>query len=130
MAQRVETRLIDDLTGGDADETVSFGLDGETYEIELSTRNADGLRAILEPYIQGGRKQRRPLTGSARKTRRTQRQPQTVDFQSAEQLPLTHTQTPPSTATVRAWAASNGYAVNPRGRLPQHVVEAFAAANP
>ena len=38
MAQRVQIILEDDYDGGDADETVSFGLDGVEYEIDLSAR--------------------------------------------------------------------------------------------
>ena len=40
MAQKVQVVLIDDLDGGDATETVTFGLDGATYEIDLSEQNA------------------------------------------------------------------------------------------
>ena len=44
MAQRVEVKLIDDLDGGDAAETVSFSLDGISYEIDLSDKHAKKLR--------------------------------------------------------------------------------------
>ena len=33
MAQKVQIILEDDLDGGEADETVSFALDGTSYEI-------------------------------------------------------------------------------------------------
>ena len=36
MAQKVKIILVDDLDGGSADETVRFGLDGVSYEIDLS----------------------------------------------------------------------------------------------
>ena len=35
MAQKVQTLLIDDLDGGEAETTVRFGLDGTEYEIDL-----------------------------------------------------------------------------------------------
>ncbi len=41
MAQKVQVLLVDDLDGGEADETVTFALDGKTYEIDLTTANAD-----------------------------------------------------------------------------------------
>ncbi len=44
MAQRVQTLLIDDLDGGEAEGTVRFGLDGAEYEIDLSAGHADALR--------------------------------------------------------------------------------------
>ena len=40
MAQRVQIVLEDDLDGGVAAETVTFGLDGVNYEIDLSDKNA------------------------------------------------------------------------------------------
>jgi hypothetical protein len=55
MAQTIVVKLVDDMDGGDADETVAFGLDGKTYEIELSKRNASGLRKILAPYVDKAR---------------------------------------------------------------------------
>ena len=39
-----EVSLVDDLNGSKADGTVSFGLDGKSYEIDLSTKNAEKLR--------------------------------------------------------------------------------------
>ena len=56
MAQRVHIVLTDDLDGSDAAESVAFGLDGNTYEIDLSTDNAAKLREYLQPYVAVGRK--------------------------------------------------------------------------
>jgi hypothetical protein len=55
MAQTIVVQLIDDIDGGEADETVAFGLDGKAYEIELNRSNAASLRSALAPYIQAGR---------------------------------------------------------------------------
>ena len=52
MAQKVQTLLIDDLDGSDAEGTVFFGLDGRQYEIDLSTDHAKDLRAALARYIE------------------------------------------------------------------------------
>jgi hypothetical protein len=35
---------------------VAFTLDGVTYEIDLSTKNANKLRAVFEPWIEAGRR--------------------------------------------------------------------------
>jgi hypothetical protein len=48
--------LVDDTDGRKADETVSFGLDGQNFEIDLSARNAQSLRAALRPYTEAGRR--------------------------------------------------------------------------
>jgi hypothetical protein len=51
MARQIITVLTDDLDGGDADRTVEFGLDGVSYTIDLSEKNAGKLRKSLEPYL-------------------------------------------------------------------------------
>ena len=55
MAKTVIVKLTDDIDGGDADETVHFGLDGKSYEVDLSAANASRLRDALKPYIEKGR---------------------------------------------------------------------------
>ncbi|NEE54003.1 Lsr2 family protein, partial [Streptomyces sp. SID8455] len=57
MAQRVVVTLSDDIDGGTAAETVTFALDGKTYEIDLNPANAKKLRKALAPYMAAGRKQ-------------------------------------------------------------------------
>src|SRR4030095_16290944 len=54
VAKETITKLIDDLDGGEAHETVKFGLDGHSYEIDLSTKNANKLRNALAPYLDNG----------------------------------------------------------------------------
>ena len=56
MAQKVQTLLIDDLDGGEAQTTVRFGLDGTEYEIDLSAKNADALRKALARYVDAARR--------------------------------------------------------------------------
>ena len=51
MVQRTQIVLEDDVDGGPADETVKFGLDGVTYEIDLSKDNAEKLRDVLASWI-------------------------------------------------------------------------------
>ncbi|MGY0485880.1 histone-like nucleoid-structuring protein Lsr2 [Streptomyces sp. WG-D5] len=109
MAQKVQVLLVDDLDGGEADETVTFALDGKSYEIDLTTANADKLRGLLEPYLKGGRRTggRSSGRGKARAT------------SGGNQ----------DTAQIRAWAKDNGYEVNDRGRVPQSIREAYEKAN-
>ena len=56
VAQKTVVTLVDDLDGGEADETVSFGLDGSTYEIDLSSANAGKLRDALATYVGSARR--------------------------------------------------------------------------
>src|SRR5260370_34614915 len=74
MAQKVQVLLVDDLDGGEAVETVSFSLDGTTYEIDLSADNAGKLRKDFAQYVDharkggggGGGRRRRARTGPGR----------------------------------------------------------------
>jgi len=105
MAQKVQVLLLDDLDGGEADETVSFSLDGGTYEIDLSGTNATKLRDSLHPYVEHARK--------AGTTRRRRSRGTSSRERSAE---------------IRTWAKSRGKKVNERGRIPQTIVDEFEAA--
>ena len=110
MAQKHIVRLIDDLTGAEAAETVSFALDGARYEIDLSADNAAKLRETLSVYIANGRRSSRAAAraGSPRRGSRADRE---------------------QTAAIRAWARSNGFHIGDKGRIPTQVVEAYHAAN-
>jgi hypothetical protein len=55
MAKTVIVKLIDDIDGGDADETIRFSLDDRSYEIDVSTGNAARLRDAFKPFIEKGR---------------------------------------------------------------------------
>ncbi|MEU1624349.1 Lsr2 family protein [Streptomyces sp. NPDC020096] len=110
MAQKVQVLLVDDITGGEADETVTFALDGATYEIDLTTENADKLRGLLSEYVDAGRK----TGGRSRGRGRTVR---TAAASSQD------------TAKIRAWAKENGYEVNDRGRVPATIREAYEKAH-
>jgi hypothetical protein len=104
VAQRVVVTFSDDIEGGEASETVAFGLDGRSYEIDLNSANATKLRSALAPYVEAGRKRAR----SGKAYRRTD--------------------VAPDPRAVRAWAESNNFDVPPRGRIPKRVYEAFNAA--
>jgi hypothetical protein len=106
MATKTVTELVDDMDGKPADETVSFGLDGVQYEIDLATDNAEALRDALAPYAESARR-----TGGRRAAGRPVKVATEVD-----------------TKAVRAWAASNGIELSTRGRIPGHVVEQYRAA--
>lgn len=109
MAQKVQVLLIDDLSGGEANETVTFSLDGKSYEIDLSTKNGEKLRELVAPYVKAGRK----IGGRATSSR-----PKVAKAGNNG----------PSTADIRTWAKKNGYDVNDRGRVPAPVREAFEKA--
>jgi hypothetical protein len=74
VAKNTAVRVLDDLTGEAAAETVEFGLDGIDYDIDLSFANADALRELLQRYADagrrtGGRKRRPRLVPGAKRPR-------------------------------------------------------------
>ena len=107
MAQRVVTTFEDDLTGGEAEGTVRFSLDGADWELDLSAENLAALRKVFAPYVDKARK----VSGSqpARRTR-----------SSAARR---------DTTAIRSWARANNITVNDRGRIPAEVVAQYEAAN-
>jgi hypothetical protein len=108
MAQRTIVHLVDDVTGEDADETVAFALDGQPYEIDLSSDNAARLRDSLAEFVASARK---PAGGAARPARRGSARRAT------------------DTGDVRAWARENGFSISERGRIPSNVLDAYQAAH-
>lgn len=111
MAQKVQVILVDDLDGGSADETVTFSLDGVSYEMDLSTENAAKFRDSLTSWVGHARKVSRASAG--RPGRRGMRPAASG----------------PSANEIREWARANGYAVNERGRISADIRAAFEAAN-
>lgn len=114
MAQKTIIQLIDDLDGSSSDsiETVQFGLDGVTYEIDLNDDHAGQLRDCLAAFISSARR-----TGGRVKRGTATAVPHVNGTgRSREQ-----------TQAIREWARKNGYEVAERGRIPATVVEAFEA---
>lgn len=107
MAQRVQVVLEDDIDGGTAAETVTFGLDGVTYEIDLNDDNVAAMRDAFAPYVSAGRRVagRRSSGTSARPSDKGE------------------------LAKIRQWARANGHDVSDRGRISQQVRDAYAKAH-
>jgi len=117
MAQKTIVQLIDDIDHGSADETISFALDGATYEIDLSNANAAKMRDAFAPYIANGRRSARSSTsrGSSSGGRRHSGRGARSD---REQL-----------QAIREWGRKNGWQVNTRGRIPADLLDAYNSAN-
>jgi len=108
MAQRVNVVLVDDVDGSDAAETVTFGIDGTEYEIDLSAANAAKLRDALAVYVGHGRR-----TGGRRR----------------RGAPRNSAKSAATPAEIREWARNNGWDIPDRGRVAGEVREAFDAAH-
>jgi len=112
MAQEVITTLIDDIDRSEATETVFFGLDGESYEIDLNAKNAAALRKALERFTGAARATSSGRSSSTRRSRgKSSRGRGEADPKA-----------------VRAWANDNGLEISSRGRIPSEVTEQYKAA--
>jgi hypothetical protein len=111
MARKVEVKLLDDIDGGSAAETLRFGLDGANYEIDLSAKNAARLRSDLEKFLHVARRigrggitpVRRARTGQTAKADRAQNQ------------------------AIRDWARRRGHPLSDRGRIPRNIIDEYEA---
>jgi hypothetical protein len=113
VAQIREIRLVDDLDGEVADETVEFGVDGKNYEIDLSTANAKKLRDALAEFAAAARRaggRRRGGGAPAAAPRRP-----SIDREQNQ--------------AIREWARKRGMKVSDRGRIPAEVLEAYHKEN-
>ncbi|MFI6315587.1 Lsr2 family protein [Nocardia fusca] len=106
MARKVVVTVIDDVDGvSAAAETVSFGIDGTIYEIDLSESNARELRAGMNKWIPHARK---------------------IGGRSRTQTPAVRQRKDAS--AVREWARRNGHNLPDRGRIPSAVMDAYQRA--
>ncbi len=103
MARKVVVEMQDDLDGSEASQTATFALNGVTYEIDLSDKNAAKLEKALAPFIEAGRR-----VGGRKKS--------------------TGGNSGVDAGYVRVCALENGYEVSTRGRIPANVLEAYKAA--
>ena len=110
MAARTVVHLVDDVDGGEADETVTFSLDGVDYSIDLSHTNAGSLRKALAEFI-----------GAARRNGRTGK--------SGGRTAVRPGGDRAQNQAIREWARRNGHPISERGRIPADLITRFQEAN-
>jgi hypothetical protein len=111
MAKRTLVTTYDDLDGSGGAESMSFGLDGRSYEIDLASKNKAKLDKAMAPYLEAARK----VTTGGRANR-----------------PYAHGASglgAPELQAIRAWAAEEGIEVASRGRIAASVIDAYHAAH-
>lgn len=111
MAKKTETivTLTDDLDGSKAERTVSFAFEGQSYEIELSKKNAAAFEKALSSYI-----------GAARRVRTAGGRARAAGGRSNRRNDL---------AAIREWAKQNGHEVSDRGRIAADIIDAYDSAH-
>jgi hypothetical protein len=117
MATMTTVTMVDDIDGSAATETIEFGLDGASYEIDLNDKNAKKLRDAVANYIAHARRTDGGRRGSGR-GRSSRGRSRSRTAPDREQ-----------TAAIREWARGQGYEVSDRGRLSAAIVQAFEEAH-
>ena len=125
MAQIREVRLVDDLDGEAADETVEFGIDGRNYEIDLSKENASRLRDVLADFVSAARR-----AGGRRRGGSSSSAATGGPSGGAGSAPRGRTAVDrEQNQAIRDWARKRGMKVSDRGRIPAEVLEAYHKEN-
>ncbi|EME22629.1 histone-like nucleoid-structuring protein Lsr2 [Rhodococcus triatomae] len=112
MARQVTVTLVDDTDPGLlADETVVFTVDGNSYEIDLSSGNASRFREEMAVWVAHAR----------RTTGRQSSRPAAAVKSGRSAAPIDREQS----AAIRAWAKRNGHSVSARGRISAHIIDLY-----
>ena len=106
--------LVDDIDGSEGAETISYTINGQDYEIDLSEDNAEKFHDALEPYIQNSREVRRQAEPARRRNGRRRGD----SGSGRDDIPQ-----------IRAWAEANGHEVSARGRIKKEVIDAYDEAH-
>ena len=107
MATKVSTTLVDDTDPSlEASQTVTFSIDGTSYEIDLTDDHAEALREALTPWKDAARVTSRPASNHHRRRTNSNYDP----------------------AKVRDWATQQGIELSKRGRISADVIAAYRAS--
>lgn len=109
MATEHLTIVKSDISGTEDAATITFGLGGTWYEIDLTKDEQAELEKSLKTYLKAGRKAT-PKQPEKRKV---------VPETTAEQR-----------EQIRAWAQGAGFEVPARGRIPKEIIAAWNKAHP
>jgi hypothetical protein len=118
MAQKVQVMLVCDLHADEVEgsETLTFGLDGSTYEIDVCDEHAAEMRDAFAPFVGAARRAGR--TASAPTQRRSSAGGGRKAAGGNERV-----------GEIREWARKNGHQVSERGRISGTVMAAYEAAH-
>jgi hypothetical protein len=110
MARQVIERLVDDIDGSEATQSVTFGVDGHGYHIDLNDQHANELRAKLSPFLEVARRVR-DESGRGRSGARG------------------HVGDKDRNSAIRQWALDEGVELPSRGRIAGAVQAAYDATD-
>jgi hypothetical protein len=107
VAEQIIRKIVDDLDGSEADESIRFAFEGRPLVIDLSKKNADKFRKAIQPFIDAARPDRDGAT-----PRRAASKGGKVGYDAG---------------AIRVWAAEKGIAVPARGKIKKEIVDQYHA---
>jgi hypothetical protein len=113
MAQRIV--LTDDLDGSEATQTLTYTIDGQEYEIDLSDENVQRFHEALEPFVSKSRQVERRAEPARRGRGDSRRR---GGGSGRDDIPQ-----------IRAWAESQRMDVSARGRVKKEIMNAYDEAH-
>jgi hypothetical protein len=113
VAQRVV--LTDDLDGSEAAETITYTVNGQDYEIDLSEENAQRFYDTFGQYTERSRRVERQTEPTRRGRGDGRRR---GGGSGRDDIPQ-----------IRAWAEANDYEVSARGRIKKEIIDAYDEAH-
>lgn len=114
--------MIDDVDGSEADETFTFEFDGQSYEIDLTTKHAEQLERafqLLDPFVDHVRR----VPTSPRRPRGATRRRKAPVKRAVKSAISSY-----DARAVRAWAWENGIELGNRGRIAANIVDKWRAS--
>jgi uncharacterized membrane protein len=114
VAQRVV--LTDDIDGSEGAETITYMVNGQEYEIDLSEENAERFHDALEPFVNKSREVQRQAAPARRGKGDGRRR--SSGASGRDDIPQ-----------IRAWAEAQGMDVSARGRIKKEVIDAYDQAH-
>jgi hypothetical protein len=108
MTVQTIQKLIDDIDGSPAEQTVEFSFLGTHYEIDLNDKHTEQMRKALQPWLASARRAKGVRRrGTVRRTPKASK---------------------PTNDEIRAWAKTAGIKVAEKGRIANSVIEQYMAS--
>lgn len=99
------TKLVDDIDGSDATDTLEFSWGGDNYTIDLNDENATGFRNFMATYVMHATKVRAEVKPFGKRS---------VPVRTTSEL-----------NEIREWAREHGYQVSSVGRIRDEIMTAY-----
>lgn len=103
------TKIVDDIDGSDATDTLQFSWGADDYTIDLNDENAQEFRTMMALYVAHATKVRQEVKPAGKRS---------GPVRTASEL-----------NEIRVWAREHGFEVSSVGRIREEIITAYEARN-